>query len=185
MYNENNITKNKKVEEAIVSMSKGSVDAMDILYPLIKTDIFSFALSRVLNQFDADDITQETFIKIYQNAKLYTPQGKPMAWIIRIEENVINQFFNNKKKYQHLEESSVVSENNETFDEKAELIKELFKDLDEEEKKIISMHLVSSLKFKEISKILEKPLSTVLSKYNRAIKKIQRNVKENNRYEQI
>ena len=178
MYELTNSEKFKKVDEAIVSLSKGDIEAMNILFPLIKTDIYSFALSRVQNEFDADDITQETFIRIYQNAKLYTSLGKPMAWIIRIEENIINRFMNQKNKYQSLDENSLVSEVDYEISEKEKQINELFKNLNEEERRIITLHLVSSLKFKEIGEILNKPLSTILSKYNRAIKKIKQNVKE-------
>ena len=47
------------------------------------------------------------------------------------------------------------------------------RDRDEEERQIILLHAVSGLKHREIAELLEKPLSTVLSKYNRGLKKMK------------
>ena len=52
------------------------------------------------------------------------------------------------------------------------------KSLNEEEREVISLHVVSGFKHREIAALLQKPLSTILSKYNRAIKKLQMIVKE-------
>lgn len=179
-----NMSKNQIIEQALKSMSRGNIDSMNSLYGAIKQDVYAYALSKVCNKFDADDITQETFLKIYQNAKLYTPMGKPMAWIIKLETNIINRYFALKGRYESLNEDIISSTSideiisDEEKIDKDIYLNQLFKDLNEEERSIISLHLVSDLKFKEIASILDKPLSTVLSKYNRAIKKITKNVKE-------
>ena len=57
-------------------------------------------------------------------------------------------------------------------------LSQLLKKLTEEEREIITLHIVSGLKHREIAKILQKPLSTVLSKYNRAIGKLKEIAKE-------
>ena len=170
--------KNNIIEESILALGNGNVDAMDILYETIKTDIYAFALSKVNNKFDADDILQDTFVRIYENAKLYTPLGKPMAWVFTIETNVINRYFQLKNRCEYLEEDDTLNdipdESNKSIDNEIndEYLKSLLNQLDDFEKEVISMHIVSDLKFREISEILNKPLSTILSKYNRAIKKL-------------
>jgi RNA polymerase sigma-70 factor (ECF subfamily) len=58
-----------------------------------------------------------------------------------------------------------------------------FRVLNMEERQIVVLHAVSGLKHKEISQIVKKPLSTVLSKYNRAIKKLEKAVGEDKIYE--
>lgn len=72
--------KNFQIEKLIGEVSEGKTAPMRELYELIKTDVFAFALSKTGNKHDADDVTQETFVKIYRYAKQYTPKGKPMAW---------------------------------------------------------------------------------------------------------
>lgn len=177
-------SKNIIIEECIVSLSNGDLNAMDLLYETIKKDIYAFALSKVCNKFDADDILQDTFIRIYENAKLYTPQGKPLAWIFTIETNVINRYFQLKSRqevvYDEVITNAVADSSSNMEDKviKSEYLKELLSNLNELEREVILLHLVSDLKFREIAKQLNQPLSTVLSKYNRAIKKIKKIAEE-------
>lgn len=172
--------KNNIIENAIVGLANGDVDAMDILYSTIKTDVYAFALSKVYNKNDADDILQDTFLRIYENAKLYVPLGKPMAWVFTVELNIINRYFQLKSRYDVLNDETIIhdivdeandSKNNEIQDE---YLITLLESLDEFEREVISLHLVSDLKFREIAEMLNKPLSTILSKYNRAIKKMRK-----------
>ena len=156
---------------------------MDVLYDTIKKDVYAFALSKVKNKFDADDILQDTFIRIYENAKLYTKMGKPLAWIFTIESNVINRFLNLKNNHEIVNDDVVMNSKgdgiyDENKEEEKEFVNKLLNRLNEFEREVISLHLVSNLKFKEISILLNKPLSTILSKYNRAIKKLKIIIKE-------
>ena len=54
------------------------------------------------------------------------------------------------------------------------LIKVILETLGEDERQIVIMHSMSNMKHKEIADVLEMPLSTVLSKYNRALKKLKK-----------
>ena len=57
---------------------------------------------------------------------------------------------------------------------------ELLKDLDDISREIVVLHTINDLKFKEIAKIVDKPIGTVLWIYNKAIKELQRKVGANN-----
>ena len=176
----NSENKNTIIEQCLISLAENKLEAMDQLYEITSKDIYAFALAKVCNRFDAEDITQDTFIRIYENAKLYTPIGKPLAWIFTIETNVINRYFNLKNRNTNIEDESILEtiEDSSKIDEskeiKNEYLRKLLSNLSEFEREVISLHLVSDLKFREIAKILNKPLSTVLSKYNRAIKKLKK-----------
>lgn len=176
--------KNKVIEDCLVELANGNIDAMDILYETIKKDIYAFALSKVQNKFDADDILQDTFIRIYENAKLYTPQGKPMAWIFTIETNIINRYYQIKNRTELFDDDTTINsipDENNTNEEKTiqnEYVQTILNNLNDFEREVILLHIVSDMKFKDIATQLDKPLSTVLSKYNRAIKKLKKIVKE-------
>jgi RNA polymerase sigma-70 factor (ECF subfamily) len=58
------------------------------------------------------------------------------------------------------------------------VMKNLLENLDEDERTIILLHTVSGYKHREIAQNLEKPLSTVLSRYNRGIKKLRKIVEQ-------
>lgn len=184
--NRNTENKNTIIEQCLISLAENKLEAMDKLYETISKDVYAFAISKVRDKFDAEDITQDTFIRVYENAKLYTPIGKPLAWIFTIETNVINRYFNLKNRNNNIEDESILEqvEDASNIDESKEIkndyLRKLLLNLSEIEREIISLHLVSDLKFREIAKLLNKPLSTILSKYNRAIKKLKQIVKEEN-----
>ncbi|MBO5222911.1 MAG: RNA polymerase sigma factor [Clostridia bacterium] len=179
MNKERAVDKSKKAEELLLKIAQGDMDAVGELYDLIKTDVYAFALSKIKNKTDAEDIMQETFVRVFKHAKQYNPSGKPMAWIITIEINLIRRFFQLSSRTTALNDA-VYSENHDCKSE-AEIVDSVFvrnliSTLGDEDREIIVLHLVVGLKHREIAKILGKPLSTVLSKYNRALKKLKRDV---------
>ena len=169
-------SRDDQVEALIERMSLGDVSAMGELYELIHSDVYAYALSKTANKSDAEDITHDTFLQIWKSAALYMPQGKPLAWIFTIEINLIRRQFTRSSKFVPLDETIQDRTNDESFAESVinrEFIRQILLKLNEEEREVISLHVVSGLKHREIAKLLGKPLSTVLSKYNRAIKKLQ------------
>ena len=170
-----------EAEALIKRMSDGDVSAMGGLYELIKTDIFAYALSKTANRSDAEDVTHDTFVQIWKYAAQYKPCGKPLAWIFTVEINIIRKRFNKSKNLVQLDETFETRSDDRDFAEdvvRSELLRRALLILSEDEMEIISLHIVSGLKHREIAQLLERPLSTVLSKYNRAIKKLQVEIKE-------
>ena len=173
-------SRNSSVEALILEISRGDTAAIGSLYELIKTDVYAYALSKLANEFDAEDITHDTFVLIYKYAKQYKPMGKPLAWVFTIELNLIRKHCNASKGNLSLDEAIGDKSSDDDFQSsitESQFLIELLKNLTEDEREIISLHVVSGLKHWEIAKLLGKPLSTVLSKYNRAIKKLQNKVK--------
>lgn len=175
------LSRAEQIEEQIAGIANGNMDALSRLYELIKTDIYAYAISKLANKHDAEDITHDTFVLIYKHAKQYRAEGKPLAWIFTIELNLIRKLCNANKPSASLDEAIGEKSNESDFTNhvvNSQFLREVLSKLDKEEREIISLHIVSGLKHREIAKLLDKPLSTVLSKYNRAIKKLQAEVKE-------
>ena len=150
-------------------------DALKELYELMKNQIYSFALSILRNHEDAIDTLQETFINIYHNIDKYESKSKPLAWIYTITKNIAYSKIRSNKKTINIEEIEFVHHHN--YDDKL-LVETILKSLNEEERKIVVLHVVNGFKFHEIARILDLKLSTTLSKYNRAMKKLKLLLKE-------
>ena len=168
--------KNSRVEALLAALAAGDTEALGGLYALIKTDIYAFALSKLCNREDAEDITHDTFVQLYKYAPQYRPGGKPMAWIITIALNLIRRKCNRERPTLSFDEAIGDCSDYGEFARsvaESELLRQLLLTLAEEEREIITLHIVSGLKHREIAKLLGKPLSTVLSRYNRAMKKLQ------------
>ena len=180
---EESTNKNKKIESLLNLIANADTNALGELYDLIKTDIYAYALSKLKNKADAEDIMQDTFVNIYRYAKQYQAKGKPLAWIFTIELNLIKRKVIVSTRTTALEdgyENSIKVCDTEDKIIDNDFLMQLLNNLTEEEREIITLHLVSGLKHKEIAKLLNMGLSTILSKYNRAIKKLQIMVREQN-----
>lgn len=169
------------IEELILQISTGDMSALGELYELIKTDVFAYALSKAFSVQDAEDITHDTFVQIYKYSKRYIQKGKPLAWIFTIELNLVRRQYNLSKRVIALDEEIKTKSSENDFSTQIvdnQFLCQIMRTLSKEEQEIITLHVVSGLKHREIAKLIQKPLSTVLSKYNRAIKKLQSNAKE-------
>ncbi|HBF44061.1 MAG TPA: RNA polymerase sigma factor [Clostridiales bacterium] len=170
-------SKNKQAENLIISISKGDTKALGTLYELIKTDVYAYSLSKLRNKADAEDVTEDTFVKIYKYSSYYNSCGKPLAWVFTIASNLIKRHYEVSSRSVGLE---VVENKSGTSFEDAvcnnAFLQQVLSLLTQEESEIISLRLVSGLKHREIAKLINKPLSYVLSKYNRAVKKLKKEV---------
>ena len=172
-----------KIDESLFSrIEAGEKEAFCTLYQQTSNAVFSYALSLLRNRTDAEDAMQETFLKIRSAAHLYTPMGKPMAWIFTITRNICMMKYRRQKHFSAIsvEEIREDVDFHQIEDREDRIVLETaFQVLSQEECQIIVMHAVSGLRHREISELLHIPLSTVLSKYLRGLKKLRRQLEEN------
>lgn len=175
------MSNNKLLDELILKIKEGDTIALSELYNLIKTDIFAFAFSIVKNYHDAEDILQNTFITIHKNAYIYLHSKNARSWIFTIVRNLsLMKIRNNKKEILITHEDlEAISKEHKEFTHDDEIILEYFLNkLDVEERNIVVMYNINGFKHKEIATLLNLPIGTVLSKYNRSIKKLKSFIKE-------
>lgn len=175
------MSNNKLLDELILKIKEGDTKALSELYNLTKTDIFAFAFSIVKNYHDAEDILQNTYITIHNNSYMYIHSKNAKSWIFTIVRNLsLMKIRNNKKEISITHEDlEAISKEHKEFNHDDEIILEYFlNELDIEERNIIVMYNLNGFKHKEIATLLNLPLGTVLSKYNRSIKKLKSFMKE-------
>ena len=172
--NQNQKLDKKALDLCLNQMAKGDISALEEFYERTDTAIFSYALSIVKNPTDAEDILQNSFIKIYQSSASYQSAGKPMAWILTIVKNEAFKLLNRQKKFVDFKEVKESSTDDfAEFLEQNLILKNCFSILTEEERNILILHILTGFKHREIAAELQLPLSTVLSKYHRALKKLK------------
>lgn len=166
----------KPVNDAMIrAISQGDMNVFHELYDTVSKNVYSFALSITQNRQDAEDVLQETFLKIYRNSAAYVPNGKPMAWILTIARNLALSRMREKSKFSEHDDNykSDIDFGFVADTENKILLEALFTVLNDDEKQILILHAVSGLKHRETATLLQLPLNTVISKYNRAIKKLR------------
>lgn len=171
----------ERLEGFILDMAKGDKDALAHLYEKTKAAVYGFSLSILKNSCDAEDVLQDTYIRIYGASGGYQPSGNPMPWIFTIARNLSLMKLRDRKRIRELDDSSSrpLAWDNPTLTAEDRLVliaaMELLSD---EERQIVMLHAVTGFKHREIASLLELPLSTVLSKYRRAIAKLKRRLGE-------
>lgn len=176
----NPFNRNSLLEDCMEGIVKKDRDSLVILYEETKEAIYGYALSILKNKHDAEDVFQEVYIKIYEKAETYNATGKPLAWIMTIARNLCYEKMRKHKDEGNIDEMhnlGIVDKGNKNVEDKI-ILDIAFSKITDEERNIIILHIVSGLKHREIAKLLELPLSTVLSKYNRAIKRMKDLLKE-------
>lgn len=161
-------------ESIFFRIASGEKEAFCALYQQTRSAIFTYALSLLRNQADAEDAMQDTYLKIRSAAHLYRSEGKPMAWIFTITRNVCLMKLRKQQRFAAFPTDDELPDFQQIEDaEDRMVLKTAFKILSQEECRIIFLHAVTGLKHRQISELLGLPLSTVLSKYNRGLKKLK------------
>lgn len=173
---------NGVLEAWIAAMAAENTQALAMLYEQTKTAVYGFALSLTKNSQDAEDVTQETYVRLFQAAKSYRPRGKPMAWILTITRNLsLMKLRKRKNQGTPFQDHLVADEKQEQdFSENSInriVLKTVLQALSDEERQIVMLHSVTGLKHREIAEVLQIPLSTALSKYRRALSKLKKGLK--------
>ena len=164
------------LERLLSGVAAGNRDCLAQLYHSTRGAVYGLALSYLKNAHTAQDVTQDAFVKIWEAAPNYTAQGSPMAWIMTITRNLALMELRQRKKTVELGEdewNAIPAEAPAVTPEDRQILQQALAAISDEERKIVLLHAVSGLKHREIAGVLELPLSTVLSKYHRALKKMR------------
>ena len=169
-------------ETIILKIADGDKAALSELYLQTKNAVYSFALSMLRDLHAAEDVMQETFLQVWKSAPTYVPRGKsPLPWILGIAKNLSLARLREDQRLR-----SWIDDNPDPADpldqylacENKILTRAVLAKLSQEERQIVVLHVVAGLKHREVAALLELPLSTVLNKYNRSLKKLEKLVRE-------
>lgn len=169
---------NKLLDHYLKEIQNGEIKALASLYQDTKTSVYSFALSILKNKALAEETLQDVYIKIYENVNLYKPSDKPLAWILTITKNTAFTKLKKEKNNVDIDLYKDILSNTKNNTDNNLFLSYLFKHVNDEERTIIFLHIISGFKHTEIAKILDIPLGTVLSKYKRTMDKLKEIGKE-------
>ena len=169
------------LDNCIARIAEGDQEALTALYERSRPAVYGFALSILKNTHDAEDVLQDTYLQVWQAAGSYRSHGKAMAWLMTITRHLAYDRLRVRSRTEPL----LHEDWQDRFAEIATVTQEdrltltaLLSALGDQERQIVTLHALTGLKHREIAALLEMPLPTVLSKYSRALKKLQTAWKE-------
>lgn len=163
-------TENWELEQLLLRVGRGDREAFAQLYAQTKGAVYALALSLLHNAQEAQDV----FVRVWESAPAYRPQGSPMAWLLTIARNLARSRLRRNGRQVWLDEEAWNAIPAQTPDvEDRQLLQDALGELGVQERQVILLHAAAGLKHREIARLLELPLSTVLSKYHRGLKKLK------------
>lgn len=172
----------------------GDEKALEILINKHNQRITSFIYSKVLDRAIAEDIFQDTFIKVIKTLKrgAYNEEGKFLPWVMRIAHNLIIDHFRRNKRMPKFEGSgdfnifSVLGDDK--LDAERQLIKDqiendlglLIEELPDDQKEVLIMRMYRDMSFKEISENTGVSINTALGRMRYALINLRKIIEKNN-----
>ncbi len=178
-------------EDLIERFQNGDLYAFDLIVKRYKEQLLNFVYRFVGNQEEAEDIVQETFLRVYRKRKAYKRIAKFSTWIYTIAGNLSRTELRRRKRRKLFSVSEMGFEDRdyEISDEvynpenkvdgliQEEIIHREINNLSPRFREVIILRDVQELSYEEISKIIKVPIGTVKSRVNRGRLKLQTQLK--------
>ena len=166
---------NKKADVLICAVAGGDMSALEQLYSGLAPAVYAFARSIVKDDTAAQDIMQDTFVRVYNSASGFKAQGYGKAWIMQIARNLSINYLTARTS---TEPEELIAEHpsvDSTSDaaEARVMLSRAMDTLTDAERETVILHAVSGLKLERIAEIFAEPLGTVKWRHSRAMKKIR------------
>jgi len=191
MFRSDSLNDNELVQRFI----EGDQNSLEILINRHQNRIFSYILLIVKNQELAEDVFQETFIKVIRSLKRgkYVENGKFISWVLRIAHNLIIDHFRKVKLQGTVSNDSTEVDifNSQKFSEETiedqmvidqilNDVKGLIKELPEDQQQVIYMRHYMGLSFKEIAEQTGVSINTALGRMRYALINMRKLIQKKN-----
>jgi len=179
----------------ITKFISGNNNSFSILLDRYQKRVYGFIFSKVHDPDLADDIFQDTFIKVIKNLRLgkYNDEGRFLSWVIRIAHNLIMDYY---RKIKRLPKHESKIENFDVLDYLVEQkcsieesmiesqihadITRLIEELPKNQKEVLRMRLFQDMSFKEIGNHTGVSINTALGRMRYAVINLRKMIEERN-----
>lgn len=181
-------------EQLVTTYISGKESALEELVSRYQQKVFSYILMVVHNRELAEDLFQDTFIKVINTLRTgnYREEGKFSQWIMRIARNLIIDHFRRTQKMTMVD-GNFGSDGMDVFSEKSmsveqvmitnqihDSVRHLVTLLPEEQREVLDMRMYKDMSFKEIAESTNVSINTALGRMRYAILNLRKLAKEKN-----
>ena len=167
--------------------TKTQNDAFKELVQCYQKPLYYHIRNIVLNHDDADDVLQNTFIKVFSNISNFKGESKLYSWMYRIATNESLTFIEQRAKKQgisnvEVQQKAILNLESDVYFEGNEIQIKLQKSIAKKKKKqqlVFKMKYFEDMKYENISEILDTSVGGLKANYHHAVKKIEEYLKNN------
>lgn len=173
-------------KELIVLARRGDMKAFEQLVFRYEKPIFGFVFRFINHKENAEDVTQEIFIKVYRSLKTFDPEYKFKTWLYTVATNTVYDWLRKAKKSLDLyiiDDPEIGFETIDKIDsykimEDKELINNLLQTLKPAYQNVVLLYFRDGFTYEEIGTILKIPINTVKTHLRRAKKLLSEELKK-------
>ncbi len=161
----------------------GNETALEVLIKRYQSKVFGFILTKLEDTDLANDIFQETFIKVIHTLKVnkYNEEGKFLSWVIRIAHNLIMDHYRREKRvkiindteenpmFKYIKDESDSIEEEMIYTQLTAELQQMITELPKDQQEVIRMRLYQDLSFKEIAEATDVSINTALGRMRYAL----------------
>lgn len=169
------------LSELVKLAKSGDAESFGEIYNLLIDRVYRFVYFRVRTKEDAEDLSEQIFLKAYEGLNGYQEKGFPFeAWIFRIARNLVIDYYRTRRQIMDINDVGEVKDNGKSPEDCAEnsLTKEALLNgialLPASYQEIIILKFIEERENDEISQILHQPVGHIRVLQNRALKALRR-----------
>lgn len=180
-------------QDLVQAYIKGDHSAIEVLINRHRSKVYTYILLTIKNQPLAEDIFQETFIKVIQSLRAgkYRDNGRFLSWVIRIAHNLIIDYFRKEKQMNSVSnddtEVDLFNSKKLSDDNIEEIIvnnqikseiRSLINELPDDQREVVLLRHYGELSFKEIADQTGVSINTALGRMRYALINLRKMIKE-------
>lgn len=152
-------------------IKNGDSNKINVLYSKYNKLVYGIAFSILKDKEDSEDIVQIVFTKIFEMDKSKFPTNNETSWLYSLTKNETLNYLRKQKENVSLDDIYYIADEDEELNKIIEKDKynRIISKLNEQEREIISLKILSNMSFREISLLLKIPIGTVQWKYYTAL----------------
>lgn len=161
----------KELKNLFAEIKNNNNIAFEKFYSKYDKLVLKITYSILKNKNDAEDVMQLVFEKIYSMNKEKLPTKNEASWLYSVTRNETLNYLKSNKNNINLDDLYEIEDNNNELDKVIEREKynKLISKLNDDEKEIVSLKIISNCSFEEIGKVLNMPTGTVKWRYYKAV----------------
>ncbi len=186
IFNFEKTTNNETEKSLIDSCLNGNSNSFSFLIKLHRKPLFTYLYRLCGDKGIAEDMFQETLLKVWQNLKKYNEQNKFSSWLFSIAHNVAVDTLRKRKVRNNIIYMDEIHEPDNNLNpftiliakESGAKISNAINKLPEKQKQVFLLRQHGEMTFKEIAELLKEPINTVLGHMHYAVDKLRKELTE-------
>lgn len=167
-------------KDIIRDLKNGDMKQIEYIVSIYYGEIYRYLCRKLGNETEAQDVTQEVFVKFFANLHTYQERGKLRNYLFKLATNASNDVFRKSRPTLSFDEADTLQDAQMTPSEvvekreEKERVKEALQVLPASQREVIILRFYHELPFWDIARITDSNLSTVKTRYRRGMETLKR-----------